>query len=83
MEQRLIKPQPHTSLVFNLLFSPQRPRVGEEEREEIDFFLASLGKMIFSRFFRFSLNNYMNGHSFKTQRIYVISKALLSLFKYI
>lgn len=46
MDQRLIKPQAHTSLVFNLLFSPQRPRAAEEEREGIATFFASVGEMI-------------------------------------
>lgn len=33
LEQRLIKPQPHTWVASSLLFSPQRPRGWEEERE--------------------------------------------------
>lgn len=40
LEQGLIKPQPHTSVAFNLLFSPLRLRAGEDERKAMLTFLC-------------------------------------------
>lgn len=40
LEQRLIKPQPHTSLAFSLLFSPQRPRAGEKKKRKNSYFFC-------------------------------------------
>lgn len=79
----------HTSLAFSLLFSPQRPRAGEKEKEGIttffSFFLffALLGVMS-SVGSEDLLNMHIGGQSFKTQKMDVINEALLlSSFEYV